>query len=482
MLLAALALGAASAAERDWAAALRADATAFHADVEANHPGMVNRRDPRFARRNDAAFALAMRRAGLVRDFASYRWAMRGYVAAFDDGHVAFSVDRAPDVALRWPGFLTGYGAAGQHVVVSRADDSPVPLGAALIGCDGRSADAIAQARVGAFFGRWSLRAQRIAEGGRLFIDAGNPFVASPRHCTFRADGVARTVTLAWRALPDAEWSRRMAATGARTVVPAGARTLADGTRWYSMNSFDGDPAGPAAKVLEPMIAGMAADRARLATARAVVLDVRGNGGGSSDWSRRIARVLWGDAALARADAASARTHVEWRVSPAVIAAMDAYRVQFAGDARILAYFSGIAAGLRAAAVAGKPLWREPDALGEAVGAAPASVARGAAAPALRGPVYVVTDATCASACLDAVDLWLAAGAVQVGQETNADTDYLDVRRDPLPSGIGAAVLPMKVYRDRQRGSNVPLAPALRYRFAGDIADTPALERWIATL
>src|SRR3546814_17654673 len=57
-----------------------------------------------------------------------------------------------------------------------------------------------------------------------------------------------------------------------------------------------------------------------------------------------------------------------------------------------------------------------------------------------KGPVYFVTNGSCASACLDAADLWKELGAIQIGQETSADTLYMDVRQDVLPSGqIGRA-------------------------------------------
>jgi hypothetical protein len=97
-----------------------------------------------------------------------------------------------------------------------------------------------------------------------------------------------------------------------------------------------------------------------------------------------------------------------------------------------------------------------------------------------KGRVYVLTDLGCASACLDAVDLWTALGAVQIGQETGADSLYMDIRRVPLPSGFAQAIVPMKVYRGRKRGSNVPAVPV--HRYTGDMRDTPALQRWVASL
>jgi hypothetical protein len=100
--------------------------------------------------------------------------------------------------------------------------------------------------------------------------------------------------------------------------------------------------------------------------------------------------------------------------------------------------------------------------------------------PPLAGVVYVLTDAACASACLDAVDLWRALGAVHVGRKTSADTLYMELRSLRLPSGITGVSLPMKVYRNRSRGSNEPVVPV--HSFEGDIADTAAVERWIKSL
>jgi hypothetical protein len=461
----------------DWAAALRADAEALHADVAANHPGPVNDRDPDFSQSNDAALALALERARQVTDYPGYLAALRGYTAAFDDGHLAFaSLVEAP-VALRWPGFLTAFAEDGRQVVRARADDAPVPMGAELVGCDGRDAARLAEENVGAFRGRWSLAAMRGREGYRLFVDNGNPFVTLPQRCRFRVEGQEQVVDLQWRAMPDAEWQRHAVPLAAPPRQPIAARQLADGTRWYAISSFDGDLASDTAKALLPMIATMESGRAELVAAPRIVLDLRGNGGGSSDWSLQIATILWGQAAVdALPDDAS---YVEWRVSPANVASLAEYRDTFAAapdaSTAVKDYFKAVAAGMAEALAAGKPLWREPPDLYVTPPVPP-----GAVVSPLRGPVYVLTDGACGSACLDAVDLWTALGAIQVGQETSADTFYMDLRDDVLPGGRIRAYVPMKVYRDRARGSNQPHVPA--HRFTGDMRDTAALEGWIAAL
>lgn len=463
--------------DRDWAALLREDARALHDDIAANHPGPVNPLDPDFAARNDAGLALALERAGKVRDEAGYVYALRGYAASFDDGHLAFyTTAQAPALPSRWPGFLTGFDATGVQRVVTREERAPVPLGAELVGCDGRPADRLAAENVGAFVGRWMLASRRMLTGGSLFADYGNPFIERPARCTFRVDGAEREVALDWQPIEPFALNARLRDTNQRTREPIGIRSFPDGTVWLTLSGFDGNPEGADAKALVPLIEALEARRAEFVRAPRIVLDLRGNNGGSSEWSAKVARVLWGEG---RVKALPDTSYVEWRASAAVLATLENYRKQFdrpdTSD-RIKAYFATLVTGVSKALGKGEALWREPSDIGEEPGEAPPPRPD----PAPPAHVYFVTDTGCGSACLDAADLWRALGAIQVGQETSGDTLYMDVRQPVLPSGLAGAAVPMKVYRGRPRGANEPLRPVHPYR--SDMRDTAALEAWIATL
>ncbi|MBE7212401.1 MAG: hypothetical protein INR65_15380 [Gluconacetobacter diazotrophicus] len=461
------------------------DTQALHDDVAANHPGPVNAADPGFEQRNDAGLALALRRANVVTDEAGYLFTMWGYVAGFDDGHVQLRPGGRRDTGMpgsgvRWPGFLTGFDAVGRQVVLSRAADAPVPLGAVLEECDGTGAAALAAARVGAFRGRWFLDSQRHRFGGLLLVDDGDPFAPVPRRCRFSMDGRNREVALRWRPIGAAELARRLDDVDPQVKPPIGARVFPDGTRWFFLSDFDGDPKGSTARSLEPLIAAMRRDRDAIGRAPRIVLDLRGNHGGSSDWGDQIATVLWGE--QARKAAEPGVTEIDWRVSAANLARLKAYQRDLAaagnpepGLARAMDISVG---GMEAARAAGRTLWHAPDE-GAAAAQAPVATGRDPAA-GLRGTVFVLTDRGCGSACLDAVDLWRALGAVQVGQETSADTLYMDTRTVALPSGAAEVTVPMKVFRGRARGSNVPWVPVRR--FDGDMRDDAAIERWIAGL
>ncbi|KAF1017088.1 MAG: hypothetical protein GAK31_00347 [Stenotrophomonas maltophilia] len=120
----------------------------------------------------------------------------------------------------------------------------------------------------------------------------------------------------------------------------------------------------------------------------------------------------------------------------------------------------------------GEALWREPR---QTPVVATTPVAAAARNPAQK--VFVVADASCGSACLDALDLWKQLGAVQVGVPTSADSLYMDIRPERLPSGLARISVPMKVFRGRPRGSNAPHLPDLPY--SGDMRDSPALQGWL---
>ena len=469
-------------ADRDWAETLRKDAQALHDDIARNHPGPINPADPGFAARNDAQLALALERADTAASYGDYFFALREYVASFDDGHLGFGAFGAPPTDYTWPGFATRFENGGAMVVGARDDDAPVPLGARLESCDGMTADAYAAATLGRTWGRWQLESQRRAFGPMLFLSEGSRYIPRAARCTFTIDGETRDVALEWQPLSIERFRAVRQELNKRSAGAFEARTLSDGTRWFAIPSFDGDPSSETAKALPGIIAGLTDERSAIASAPAIVLDLRGNSGGSSDWSIQLADALWGRAALEAAPWPD--VEVDWRASPTNLASIATdYAARRDGASQNIDHFyRSVSAGLGTAIARGEELWTHvsfDD--GEATDETDdAEAAPSTALPALAAPVYVLTDGTCASACLDALDVWTALGAIQVGRTTSADTLYMEIRQARLPSGLTAASVPMKVYRGRSRGQNEPAVP--RHTFDGDITDTDAVARWIAAL
>lgn len=108
-------------AERSWSSTLAEDATALHDTMISSHPGVYDTLNPGFRDRLDAGLVQALDRAKRTTDAGGWWWALRSYVASFDDGHVQISIrDRDWSFPFQWPGFLTVYRGEDQ-VVADRA-------------------------------------------------------------------------------------------------------------------------------------------------------------------------------------------------------------------------------------------------------------------------------------------------------------------------------------------------------------------------
>ena len=462
------------AAPADWGQALREDAQTFHDRIADSHPGPVDTENPGFNALLQRGLDTALARAETADSYADWYFALQEFSSSFNDGHLSLSNYQTMDHVWtsQWPGFLTGLHAGGQgeqHRVVFSRDPAAPPLGAVLVSCDGRSAEALAEEMAGRAAGRWSLKSRRMSYASTLFIDQTNPYVRRPEQCVFAVDGAERAYELAWRDLPSGVRDEGFAAARSpRHTAPIELRSWAHGY-WVGLGGFNGDPESADGVLLTPLKAEIAARADDLRAAPVVVFDLRGNNGGSSSWMHAMAESLWGeDWVEAHAPQSSG---VEWRASADNLATIESYKARLGGDPEIMEWLVKITDGLAATRAEGRALWLQAD---DEVRPAPP------AATPMRARTYVLTDYGCASACLDAVDLLKALGAVHVGQETSADTVYMEIRSGPLPSGRVNANIPMKVYRGRARGNNVSAVPA--HAWTGALADTAGLETWIARL
>jgi hypothetical protein len=68
--------------------------------------------------------------------------------------------------------------------------------------------------------------------------------------------------------------------------------------------------------------------------------------------------------------------------------------------------------------------------------------------------VLVLSNGTCGSTCLNFLDRVLfIPGARLIGSDSSGDTAMMEVREQPLPSGLVRLVIPQKVYRGAGRAS-----------------------------
>lgn len=202
---------------------------------------------------------------------------------------------------------------------------------------------------------------------------------------------------------------------------------------------------------------------------RSIVFDVRGNGGGDSSWGTRIIEALFSQLlAQPRITALHQQEQVEWRVSEDnaahVALLLEQIQNQSSGRSPVIQLLKRLFHDMQQALATGQDFVTEPT-LQQCDDKVCAD------GPFVVSPtkILVLIDKGCGSAALDFLDELksVCPNMILIGQETSADTDYMEVRSVPLPSGLGNFTFPMKVYRNRQRKSGETYVPD--YVYVGDM-------------
>lgn len=472
--LAALMLSACASAPQandPWATLTARDVEAAYQLLVDDHPAMSPEISAAAFRADfETGRALALERARAVRDYDGYRAVLAGLATSAGDKHIWSRPMYQPET-VQWAGLIVS--RRGDRYVVIEHDGAEAGaslVGAALVSCDGVAVDDFAAQKLGGFRAVWSIEAQRIQRAPELLIDEGNPFVLRPNTCAFDQGGAEIEHTLAWRDLARSAVADHTRPARNRGAAGFGVRAFGAGGMWIALQSL-GDRA-------PPVVQAVGAQQAALRAAPLVVLDLRGNGGGNSDYGRQIAMALYGEAHVRAVldGAEGGNCDTAWRVSPRNMDTMRDYARRFRDSAPEFAASIDVqlAAAERAQAE-GRDFTGPTTCASESV-SAPAAPPPPSQA---RGRVVLLTDNTCFSSCLMVADDFRRLGALHVGQATDANTHYMEVREAELPSGLSmfSTLQALGPAAPPQIG---PFAPT--HVYGGDIGDTPAVETWVAGL
>ena len=376
-----------------WQAATREDVIAAYELFRRHHPGMFdpqNRGSPEQLRRSRD---IALRFARKVDDAEGHMRALAVFSAALADGHARVQASYSGQGTPLWPGFRTVWRGEALYVV-GPVDDGP-PQSSVLLGCDGEDALAIIRKGAFQFYGLPEQAGQWWQFAPQTFLRDRSKYDRLPRRCSFRSpDGRLTDYPLRWRPVPEEEmlaWRKNS------EREPVGLNEPRPGIWFVSLSTFSPDMGGVTryGQLFRELDNNVAA----IAAAKALVLDLRGNRGGSSSWSKEVAEHLWGEAAVKAKLAEYFRnTEVWWRA-----------------DAENVDHFRQVAVALRAQdrdsnvqdleilighlsdmIAQGQSIYVEE--FGRSL-----QTDRKSAVPRRLPPVYVITDGSCASACLDAI-------------------------------------------------------------------------------
>ena len=431
---------------RDWFEAARTDVLAAYREYVENHPGVYDLANPGFLRQLGEARSAGLEAAQKATDQSGYALALASFSSVLSDGHAQAYAVASPtpsDAPRYWPGFVALW--RGEHLLASTPDRRSSLHGSRITSCDGMPIEDFLKDRLRTRNFRPNERGQWWVRPSQLFYSIGEVTGTQPRECTFLSkDGRELTQTLDWT----------IANAGQRdfygdSVFPSSEPTVISEPRdgIFVIGLGDFDPDDELRAQYAALYSALESRRNELLKAKAVVLDLRGNSGGSSEWSRKLASILWGESAL-KAQSPKSEA-IDWRVSPDTIAYLDDAEIEFRknGEVEVADWLSKATKDMKAARDTGQPLWRETE---QGVGDEPV----GGATPStdFKAPVYVINWGLCASACLDANDFFTRFDNTKlIGAPTSADSTYMEVRSVPLPAGPGRLVIPSKTYVGRVR-------------------------------
>lgn len=452
------AAGVAMAAEppqtpEQWQHAAVADIEAAYQLTLDNHPGTYDPANPGFATHLAEARKLGLQLATQVRDGAGYQAALAGFNAAIHDGHAGVEFTRPLAAQWRWPGFVAAWRGDSMYVYAT-VPGGPV-AGSKIEQCDGQAVAKLAETNVFAYQGRSEERGSWWITAREVFTDAGNPFIKLPSVCSFSKDGKRFSMTLAWSPIDNdmLRW-RQQSYNG--DVLPVGLTEPRPHLYWAAMPNFQPDE--PQRAAYRAMYEALRLHPGRYQQADAVVIDLRGNHGGSSLWSQDFARALWGDDAVAQHERANlSQQQVWWRASSGNVAHVRWLAGMLDGQGR-----ADIAAGVREVAKQMQLALERGDKFFVTGDKKPPVAAAELQASAFNRPVYVIVPGQCASACLDALDVFtMFPNTKLIGAPSSADSTYMEVRYQLLDSGLVRVVIPNKVYVGRPRASGQFYSPQI---------------------
>jgi hypothetical protein len=448
-----------------WRFLTRSDLEAAYTLLKDNHPAALTEvGDRSFASRLDAAYSKALQRSTTVASLAGYAATMAEFAHGLGDAHIQSGMTAQPR-AVDWPGFVVE--KRGKEWLVG--NDDPAVTGSALAGavilnCDGRTPQELA-GEILPFHANIGVESNVIVNAGWLLIDDGNPFLTRPAKCSFSQGGAQLTLPLNWtriayERLRSKYWKPAYGDAGFQV------RPVGDGY-WIGLRSLSAS----AQAVIDATVAKIETIRA----ARYVLLDLRGNGGGDDAYGRALADVLYGKGTvndvLGPEDNTSGCTSA-FRASAGNRDYLAKAAVQFEkeGDTTGARDYSDAVKAISAAMSQGKALTGPVTCTSKPV--KHASLSR----PLIQIPVLVLTDVACFSSCINTVDFFRRLGAVQIGQTTDADTHYSEVRAERLPSQLSSFTTLQAIMPDMPHDIG-PFVPQFEYQ--ADIADSAALEKWV---
>lgn len=462
-----LMLGNAQAAPPEWPAITRQDVEFAAQTLAGKHIGAVaghlHVTEPL---KNGLPVALA--EAAVARDEQDYLRTISRFIYGFGDPHTGINLQLKRS---GWTGLVIDR-VNGQFRVIWSEKKWPNPLpeqGAAVQSCDGVWLGTYLQTSVMPYQSHAPEYSTSMSEAARSMMFERGLGIA-PKRCVFKlADGRTQEFPLPMHALQDSgNISEKHILEVRKTYVAVardvGVYALGKSMYWVGMPSFGVTDEG---KAFEKVYARLE----KLKQDKWIIFDLRGNGGGDSNWGTRALTALFGEnysdqltemGGHAKFMVAS-KESIAWAKTYAADPNFAASKPMF--YAMIPKLEAALAAGKNTALISGDEK-QSPQALLAALPPKPA------------GPrVAAVIDRNCFSSCMNFLQQIKAIpGNVVLGESTLGYSPYGEIDRFKLPSERGYIYIPAAYYVVAE-AAREPFVPGFPY--SGNMADDSKLMSWV---
>ncbi|MDI3358267.1 S41 family peptidase [Pseudomonas sp. UYIF39] len=455
--------------KKDWKNITVSDLSAMRQLIVTSHPGAIDNSNKAFTGWVEQGYLEASQLSKRVNSRKDSQAVLNFYIAGFKDGHVG--VNQPNQGSSSWAGFILD--VQGQSFVVKHvAKNWPIPLppiNSKVISCDNKSVREILESELSPYIDRrLNLNSTWLHLAKQLTVDDASYPVLSrdlSKSClVVLPNGERQSFSLLWQ-----EDRGQLEAFLRQPQPPQALQNLGGGRYWIHVSNFMPSAAENAS--LDKMLDAIKS----INDAKLVVLDTRGNRGGNSLVGAEILSALLGSQLVKSLDEPS-RAYAMWRVSPFALStlnrALTTMESDYGKNSEAYQFVFGLTKSMELALHEKKDWLRQPS-----TSSVDQEGSSGINAQGFKGKLALVTDSFCASACLDFADVVLAVpGVVHFGLSTSADTLYIDIGSQTLPSGA-QFWLPLKVWRGRTRENNQSYNP--QFVFDGDINDTAAVQKWV---
>lgn len=455
-----------------WAQQALSDLEEAHRMMQESHPGPKDQDNPGFKQQADDALSHAQKIARQADSSGGYGAALLAYTARFRDGHFGvYPTGNDGSDDMLWPSMLPGWRNDVVRIVHTETETAHLE-GSEILSCDETEINALISKNVFQFDAAkpdqpayWARRTPR------LFAYSGNPAIERIKSCQFKlASGEIKTEPLNWVPAPDEIWGL-FQSVGFGPTPEIGMNEIQPGIFWINMSDFS--PNETQTAKMRDVFRRIRTRQSEIRNSHLVVIDMRGNQGGSSAWGHELIEALWGKE-YAESRAVDYGMYAQWRLSQDNVDHMG-WIVNYLtekGHDEMAEKFQRVHEQSVSALAGGQDFYTQSSD-DEPSQTAPKNHIDNP----VNAPVFFLTHGVCASACLDMADaIFELEGITHIGYPTSSDTNYLEVRQQELSSGKAMMVIPTKVWRNRPRASGETYTP--KHQYDGFDWSDKAIQAW----